>query len=503
MPHFNKDLITVAGTYYRPICNDREKLPLLKIGTSISLEREPTNPYDQNAIKVIPRGFQPCDWIGYIPREIAKELAPILARGSQYLCVLHNIYTYRGGPRFVIQLSTFPVPTTSPKIQQVTPAMPPRVLNLEDPKSPTGKRFRKHVDIDAHIEKYYGISGVYVIWSRDYKCYIGQSKNIGARWKSHKYDLLRRSHNNEKLQGAWINNGSNYFRFDFLEKAEAHCLDLLELKYIEKFNSFFDGYNETPDGQDGEPHRRTQPPPLKTIPPSYNENIQGQFIEREPPRIRTERLAGEINKIGENFPQETAQTLVNAPSAPMSSQQIRGSHEMISRGSPPKERWGWMEKFVLTLISVFFALLILIVISSDPVPPPGESGVEHRTLTEGKKQDQDGAIRAGKSGETDEKELASTPSGLYSGLTDGLIAVFWGLPDRRELDSLLDLNNYSPALPAGHPFTSTVPANWYWTSTNIAVDTPRAWRIYFDYGYEFGCRKSDELYIRAVRGGQW
>ena len=408
MPHYNKDLITVAGTYYRPVYKDREKLQLLAIGTSISLEREPTNPHDRNAIKVIPHGFQPSDWIGYIPREIAKDLALILARGSQYHCVLHNIYTHRGGPRFVLQLSTFPVPTTSPRVQQVTPARPPQVLNFEDSKSPTGRSFRKHIDVDAHIEKHVGISGIYVIWSRDYKCYVGQSKNIGARWKSHKYDLLRRSHNNEKLQGAWINNGSNYFRFDLLEKAEPHCLDRLELKYIEKFNSFFDGYNETPDGQDREPHRKNQPPSLEPVPPpppSYNEIIQGQYIESARPELRTEPSVEDITKKEGKKTKEAAQTFVNIPSAPVSSQPVKGAHEMTSRGSPPQEKWGCMVKFALTLISVFFALLFWIVISSDPVPTTNESGVEHSNLIEEGKQDQGGSIKATKDGKTGKMDV--------------------------------------------------------------------------------------------------
>lgn len=100
-------------------------------------------------------------------------------------------------------------------------------------------------------------------------------------------------------------------------------------------------------------------------------------------------------------------------------------------------------------------------------------------------------------------KLASTPGGLYCGLTDGSVAGIWRLPNRKELDSLLDMSTYNPALPLGHPFTNTVPASYYWTSTNIAFDTTsRAWCIHFENGNQYDCRKSDELYIRAVRDRQ-
>jgi hypothetical protein len=43
----------------------------------------------------------------------------------------------------------------------------------------------------------------------------------------------------------------------------------------------------------------------------------------------------------------------------------------------------------------------------------------------------------------------------------------WRLPNRRELESLIDLGNYNPALPEGHPFTGFKPS-YYWTSTTPA-----------------------------------
>jgi len=47
-------------------------------GESIMVEREPTNPYDSNAIKVLNLDGV---WFGYIGREYAAKIAPWMDRG--------------------------------------------------------------------------------------------------------------------------------------------------------------------------------------------------------------------------------------------------------------------------------------------------------------------------------------------------------------------------------------------------------------------------------------
>ena len=42
----------------------------------------------------------------------------------------------------------------------------------------------------------------------------------------------------------------------------------------------------------------------------------------------------------------------------------------------------------------------------------------------------------------------------------------WMLPNRRELQSLVDVSNNNPSLPSGHPFYNVVNA-WYWSSTTL------------------------------------
>lgn len=54
-------------------------LPELEDGSKLNFAREPNNPYDTNAIKVI------CDYqhIGYIKAELAEEIAPIMDSGKE------------------------------------------------------------------------------------------------------------------------------------------------------------------------------------------------------------------------------------------------------------------------------------------------------------------------------------------------------------------------------------------------------------------------------------
>jgi len=62
------------------------------------------------------------------------------------------------------------------------------------------------------------------------------------------------------------------------------------------------------------------------------------------------------------------------------------------------------------------------------------------------------------------------------GLRDGSISGQWRLPTIRELNSILDRSNYSPALPSRHPFVSVQLGN-YWTSTTSAGSEGYAWLV--------------------------
>jgi len=53
----------------------------------------------------------------------------------------------------------------------------------------------------------------------------------------------------------------------------------------------------------------------------------------------------------------------------------------------------------------------------------------------------------------------------------------WRLPNVKELLSLIDYGNYSPALPVEHPFSSVASGWCYWTSTTSPLDTEDAFDV--------------------------
>ncbi|MBN1636965.1 MAG: DUF1566 domain-containing protein [Deltaproteobacteria bacterium] len=86
------------------------------------------------------------------------------------------------------------------------------------------------------------------------------------------------------------------------------------------------------------------------------------------------------------------------------------------------------------------------------------------------------------------------------GLSDGSVEGDWRLPNVSELHSLVDKSRLSPALPAGHPFLGLT--GWYWSSTTISAYTYSAWGINIHNGIEDWGNKSNNYYVRAVRGGR-
>ena len=102
-------------------------------------------------------------------------------------------------------------------------------------------------------------------------------------------------------------------------------------------------------------------------------------------------------------------------------------------------------------------------------------------------------------------KIAALNSGNFAGHSD------WRVPNRLELDSLVDAGRNSPPIDPvfntiGPPgctvlacsFTQT---NGYWTSTSYKADPTKAWFVYFNTGEVEASPKSNVTYMRAVRGG--
>lgn len=80
--------------------------------------------------------------------------------------------------------------------------------------------------------------------------YIGQTKtSFKKRWSEHIKDLSENKHCNIYLQRVWNLYGSECFAFKVLKACnEDDDLNKLEKYYIEKYNTYEEGYNLTPGG---------------------------------------------------------------------------------------------------------------------------------------------------------------------------------------------------------------------------------------------------------------
>jgi hypothetical protein len=87
----------------------------------------------------------------------------------------------------------------------------------------------------------------------------------------------------------------------------------------------------------------------------------------------------------------------------------------------------------------------------------------------------------------------------------------WRLPTFQELQSLVDWNNYNPALPSGHPFIN-VQWQWiggeyppsYWTTTpHTTCSVPNGMSIvWFGNGGTSCAGRDERFHVWCVRGGQ-
>lgn len=75
------------------------------------------------------------------------------------------------------------------------------------------------------------------------------------------------------------------------------------------------------------------------------------------------------------------------------------------------------------------------------------------------------------------------------------------LPTRRELESLVDITKYNPAIDK-EIFPDTKINDYYWTSDVYAGDSGGAWRVGVSGGGVGYCSKGYGSYVRPVRSSQ-
>ena len=76
----------------------------------------------------------------------------------------------------------------------------------------------------------------------------------------------------------------------------------------------------------------------------------------------------------------------------------------------------------------------------------------------------------------------------------------WRLPSYNELLTIVDYDRYDPAIiPL---FTNVTSNNGYWSSSECVPVAKYAWQVYFYNGYANDDSKSNEYFVRCVRGRQ-
>lgn len=94
------------------------------------------------------------------------------------------------------------------------------------------------------------ICGIYYIKNLiNNKYYVGQSRDIHHRWVRERAALKRdKLAWNIHLQNAWKKYGEDNFEFKIVEECSVALLDEREMFWIDKFDSFYNGYNKTLGG---------------------------------------------------------------------------------------------------------------------------------------------------------------------------------------------------------------------------------------------------------------
>ena len=99
--------------------------------------------------------------------------------------------------------------------------------------------------------------GIYSIYSKSQnKYYIGKSIDVHKRFLTHLSDLRLNKHHSKYLQNVYNKYGKDDLVFNIITECSLEESGALEKYYINKFNSFHDGFNETEGGEWGAPGRK-------------------------------------------------------------------------------------------------------------------------------------------------------------------------------------------------------------------------------------------------------
>ena len=81
------------------------------------------------------------------------------------------------------------------------------------------------------------------------KYYIGQSKNIKKRFSDHRSEGYRKFHSGKRLYKPFEKYGLENFTFEIIESCDTNKLDEREIYWINYYDSYNHGYNDTKGGK--------------------------------------------------------------------------------------------------------------------------------------------------------------------------------------------------------------------------------------------------------------
>jgi len=77
----------------------------------------------------------------------------------------------------------------------------------------------------------------------------------------------------------------------------------------------------------------------------------------------------------------------------------------------------------------------------------------------------------------------------------------WRLPAKESLRSIVDYSIASPGPTIDTAYFPNTVGSWYWSASPSASNTTNAWDVHFNDGVGLAAFKSNNLYVRLVRGG--
>ena len=148
---------------------------------AIVLIREPSNPYDPNAIAVYISGAM----AGHVDKGSAAVIGPLLDAGARW----------RVGPIRAANAASSSIPLKIILEQETQSVPPPRITSAKT-------------------------TGIYLISIRGFdEVYVGQSRDISERIKSHWRELNHGVHSNPMMRRLWQERGGKHFDAAIIEEA--------------------------------------------------------------------------------------------------------------------------------------------------------------------------------------------------------------------------------------------------------------------------------------------